>query len=142
MLEQAFVGDVPSFAFLAKLIFTSITMGTGFVGGEAIPLFFMGATLGNTLSGFFDMPLSFVAGLGLVAAFCAGANTPVAAFLLALEMFDGKGMEYFFILCVFSYIFSGHHGLWPSQTIYESKSRLYGIVNGESIGQVENKKKL
>ncbi|WP_227935419.1 voltage-gated chloride channel family protein [Alkalihalobacillus deserti] len=141
MLEQSFKEDVPPFAFLAKLVFTAITLGTGFVGGEAIPLFFMGATLGNTLSTFIDLPMSFLAALGLIATFAGGANTPIAAFLLALEMFDGKGIEYFFVACLVSYIFSGHHGLWPSQTIYEPKSRLYTISNEETIGHIEKLRK-
>lgn len=139
MLEDSFQEGVPPFAFLAKLIFTAITLGSGFVGGEAIPLFIMGATLGNTLSSFFHLPMSFLAAIGMVAVFCGGANTPIAAFLLAVEMFDGKGVEFFFVACLISYIFSGHHGLWPSQTIYEPKSRLHHLVNGETIADVETK---
>ncbi|MFC3015822.1 chloride channel protein [Virgibacillus litoralis] len=142
MLEQSFIEDVPPFAFLAKLIFTAVTLGTGFVGGEAIPLFFIGATLGNTLHTFIDLPMSFLAALGLIAVFSGGANTPIAAFLLAMEMFDGKGLEYFFVACLVSYLFSGHHGLWPSQKIYEPKSRLYNTLRAETIENVEKKKKL
>ncbi|MDQ0297667.1 H+/Cl- antiporter ClcA [Salibacterium salarium] len=142
MLEQSFKEKVPPFAFLAKLVFTAVTLGSGFVGGEAIPLFFIGATLGNTLHTFIDLPMSFLAALGLIAAFCGGANTPIAAFLLAMEMFDGKGLEYFFVACLVSYLFSGHHGLWPSQKIYEPKSRLYNIPPAETIENVEKKKKL
>ncbi|WP_241655840.1 chloride channel protein [Halobacillus litoralis] len=127
MLQQSFSEDVPPFAFLAKLVFTAVTLGSGFVGGEAIPLFFIGATLGNALHSFIDLPMSFLAALGLIAVFCGGANTPIAAFLLAMEMFDGKGLEYFFIACLVSYLFSGHHGLWPSQKIYDPKSRLYNL---------------
>lgn len=141
LLEQAFTEDVFPFAFLAKLIFTAITLGTGFVGGEAIPIFIMGATLGNALHSYIDLPMSFLAALGLAAAFSAAANTPLAAFLLALEMFDGKGVEYFFIACLVSYLFSGHHGLWPSQQIQEPKSRLYSISNGETIKNAEKNKK-
>ncbi|RSL34069.1 voltage-gated chloride channel protein [Salibacterium salarium] len=141
MLEQSFMEDVPPFAFLVKLIFTAVTLGTGFVGGEAIPLFFIGATLGNTLHTFIDLPISFLAALGLIAVFCGGANTPIAAFLLAMEMFDGKGLEYFFVACLVSYLFSGHHGLWPSQKIYEPKSRLYNTLRAETIENVEKKKK-
>jgi H+/Cl- antiporter ClcA len=141
MLEQSFKEEVPPFAFLAKLVFTAVTLGTGFVGGEAIPLFFMGATLGNALYGIFDLPLSFLAGIGMIATFAGGANTPIAAFLLAVEMFDGKGIEYFFLACLTSYIVSGHHGLWPSQTIYEPKSRLFSIPTGESIKNIEQNKK-
>jgi H+/Cl- antiporter ClcA len=140
MLEQSFEEEVPPFAFLAKLLFTAITMGSGFVGGEAIPLFFMGATLGNSLYPFFDLPLSFLAALGMIAAFCAGANTPIAAFLLAVEMFPGKALSFFFVACLVSFIFSGHHGLWPAQPIHEPKSRLYLLVSGETIKDVEKLK--
>ncbi|PRS01552.1 voltage-gated chloride channel protein [Bacillus atrophaeus] len=141
MLQQTFSEEVPPFAFLAKLVFTAVTMGSGFVGGEAIPLFFIGATLGNALHTFIDLPMSFLAALGLIAVFCGGANTPIAAFLLAMEMFDGKGLEYFFVACLVSYLFSGHHGLWPSQKIYDPKSRLYNLPQGETIENVEKRKK-
>jgi H+/Cl- antiporter ClcA len=141
MLEHSFKEDVPPFAFLAKLVFTAVTLGSGFVGGEAIPLFFIGATLGNSLHTFIDLPLSFLAALGLIAVFCGGANTPISAFLLAMEMFDGEGLEYFFVACLVSYLFSGHHGLWPSQEVYEPKSRLYNLSPGETIETVEKKKK-
>ncbi|MDL4843191.1 chloride channel protein [Aquibacillus rhizosphaerae] len=137
MLQQSFTEDVPPFAFLAKLVFTAVTLGTGFVGGEAIPLFFMGATLGNTLHDFIGLPISFLAALGLIATFSGGANVPITAFLLALEMFDGKGLEFFFVACFVSYIFSGHHGLWPSQQVHEPKSRLYNIPNGKTIKSIE-----
>lgn len=140
MLEQSFKEAVPPFAFLSKLVFTAVTLGTGFVGGEAIPLFFMGATLGNTLHSFINLPISFLAALGLIATFSSGTNTPIAAFLLAMEMFNGKGLEYFFVACLVSYIFSGHHGLWPSQQIYEPKSRLYCIPTAETIENVKKKK--
>jgi len=142
MLQQSFTEEVPPFAFLAKLVFTAVTLGTGFVGGEAIPLFFMGATLGNTLYTFMDLPMSFLAALGLIATFSGGANTPIAAFLLAMEMFHGKGVEFFFVACLVSYIFSGHHGLWPSQMIYEPKSRLYSVANEETIENIEKNKHL
>ncbi|MEA3321452.1 MAG: chloride channel protein [Bacillota bacterium] len=139
MLELSFKEEVPPFSFLAKLALTAVTLGSGFVGGEAIPLFFMGATLGNALHTFVNLPLSFVAALGLIAAFSAGTNTPLAAFLLAMEMFNGKGLEYFFVACLISYLFSGHHGLWPSQKIYEPKSRLYQLPSGETIKKAEKK---
>ncbi|GAE36797.1 voltage-gated chloride channel family protein [Halalkalibacter akibai] len=141
MLEQAFKEDVPSYAFIAKLIFTAVTLGFGFVGGEAIPLFFMGATLGNTLYGVADLPMSFLAGIGMIATFCGGANTPIAAFLLAVELFDGKGIEYFFVATLTSYIFSGHHGLWPSQTVHDPKRRLYRVGDGLSIKEIEEQSK-
>lgn len=142
LLEESFKETVSPFAFLAKLVMTAITLGSGFVGGEAIPLFIIGATLGNTLSSFVDLPMSFLAALGLIAAFSGGTNTPIAAFLLSVEMFHGKGLEFFFVACIVSFIFSGHHGLWPSQTVHEPKSRLYSTVSGETIKAIEKQKKL
>ena len=35
--------------FALKMLFTSVTLGTGFQGGEVTPLFCMGATLGAAL---------------------------------------------------------------------------------------------
>lgn len=137
MLKQAFNEAVPPYAFLFKLIFTAITLSSGFVGGEAIPLFFMGATLGNTLSGIVGLPISFLAAIGLIAVFCAGANTPIAAFLLSIELFEGQGIQFFLVACLVSYILSGHHGLWPAQTIFKPKSRLFHVKEGNSIKAIE-----
>lgn len=141
MIEQSFTGEVPAYAFLAKLIFTAVTMGFGFVGGEAIPLFFIGSTLGNTLSTLLAFPPSFLAGIGLIAVFCGGANTPIACFILSMEMFHGKGLEYFFLACLISYVFSWHHGLWPSQKIFDPKSRLENISSGKTIAIIAKEKR-
>lgn len=140
VLDEAFVGHVPPFAFLAKIVFTAATMGSGFRGGEVIPLFFIGATLGNTLSPIVDLPISFLAALGLIAVFCGGTNVPITCFVFSIETFEGQGIIYFFIACITSYIFSGHHGVWPSQKIYEPKSRLLDFPAGESITTIEQKK--
>ena len=40
---------VVTFAFLFKLIFTAVTLGSGFLGGEVTPLFVIGSTMGYTL---------------------------------------------------------------------------------------------
>lgn len=137
MVERAFEGHVPPFAFLAKLIFTAITMGTGFRGGEVIPLFFMGATLGNTLSSIVGLSPSFLAALGMIAVFSGATNTPISAFLLSMELFDGKGMTFFFMACLISFIFSGHHGIYASQKIYEPKSRMLNLPPGKTIKSIE-----
>ncbi|AKL95128.1 chloride/fluoride channel protein EriC [Clostridium aceticum] len=137
MVERAFKRDVPPFAFLAKIVFTAITMGTGFRGGEVIPLFFMGATLGNTLSGVAGLPPSFLAALGMIAVFCGAANTPISAFIFSMEMFQGQGMTYFFMVCIISFLFSGHHGIYAAQKIYEPKSRMLNLPSGKTIKSIE-----
>lgn len=141
LVEKAFLEPVDPLMFLYKIIFTAITMGTGFRGGEVIPLFVVGSALGNTLSPIVNLPLSFIAGLGFIAVFCGASNAPISCFILSIELFEGKGIVYFFMACLISYIFSGHHGIYASQKIYEPKSRLFSIPAGESITTIEEKKK-
>ena len=43
-------GGADHFSWFWKLLLTAITLGMGFKGGEVTPLFFVGATLGNTLA--------------------------------------------------------------------------------------------
>jgi H+/Cl- antiporter ClcA len=141
LVEAAFKEPANPLTFLYKIIFTAITMGTGFRGGEVIPLFVVGATLGNTLSTIVNLPLSFMAALGFIAVYCGAANLPISSFIFSVELFEGKGTIYFFMACLISYIFSGHHGIYASQKIYEPKSRLLSIPAGETITIVEEQKK-
>ena len=43
-------GNTGHDSWLWKTIYTAITLGSGFKGGEVTPLFFIGATLGNSLA--------------------------------------------------------------------------------------------
>lgn len=140
IVDQAFKGPVSPFAFFWKIIFTAITMGTGFRGGEVIPLFFIGATLGNTLSGLLNLPTSFLVAIGMIAVFCGASNAPLACFVFAMESFNGDAMIFFFIACLVSYIASGNHGIYAAQKIFEPKSRLFDLPNGKTIKSVEKDK--
>ena len=115
LLKSAFENNVVGYAFIIKLILTSITLATGFQGGEVTPLFVIGATLGNLLSSFINLPISFLAGLGMIAVFCGGTKTPLASFIMGLELFGSSNIKYIFIACVISYVFSGKSGLYTSQ---------------------------
>lgn len=138
MVNKAFEETVPAYAFLAKIIFTSVTMGTGFRGGEVIPLFFIGATLGNVLAPLLDLPVSFLAALGLIGVFCGASQVPLACFLLGMELFEGKGALYFFMVCIMSFLCSGIHGIYPTQTVHEPKSRLFQFPPGQTISKIEH----
>lgn len=86
---ESFQTVLPPSDFSFKLLFTALTLGAGFKGGEVTPLFFIGATLGSTLSGvgFFSLPLPVLAALGLVGVFAGAFRTPLAAVVLAGELF-------------------------------------------------------
>jgi H+/Cl- antiporter ClcA len=139
MLENAFEGNVPMFAFLGGIIFTAVTMGTGFRGGEAIPLFFIGATLGSTLSPIVNLPVSFLAALGLIGVFCGGVNTPLAAFVFSVEHFDGIGVVYFFIVCIVSYLVSGKYGIYADQKFEGPKKIMFNISNQDTVNSIRKR---
>ena len=115
LLKHSFENSVVGYTFIFKLILTSITLSTGFQGGEVTPLFVIGATLGSFLAPIINLPISFLAGLGMIAVFCGGTKTPLASFAMGLELFGGGNIKYIFITCVISYVFAGKSGIYSSQ---------------------------
>jgi len=122
---NAFNSDSNSFDFLLKILFTSFTIGAGFKGGEVTPLFFIGATLGNTLVWFVPLPVALLAGMGLTAIFAGATNTPFACTLMGIELFGIESAVFIGIACLVSYLFSGHHGIYSSQNQSELKKDFY-----------------
>ncbi|CAH1057470.1 voltage-gated chloride channel family protein [Paenibacillus pseudetheri] len=141
LIKDSFEGDVSPFAFLWKLIFTAFTLGTGFQGGEVTPLFAIGATLGNALAGILHVYGPFLAALGFIAVFCGATSTPIACFLMGIELFGSEGAVYMFIACVVSYLFSGHSSIYTSQLIGVSKSQFISIPQGTRISSVKRPRK-
>jgi H+/Cl- antiporter ClcA len=137
LIADSFETEVSPFAFLWKLIFTSFTLGTGFQGGEVTPLFAIGATLGNALAGVLHLYGPFLASLGFIAVFCGATNTPIACFLMGIELFGSGGAVYMFMACLVSYLFSGHTGIYTSQLIGISKSHLLPIPPGTTLASVK-----
>ncbi|NHN31401.1 voltage-gated chloride channel family protein [Paenibacillus agricola] len=123
LLAESFHGDVTPFAFLWKLIFTTVTLGAGFQGGEVTPLFVIGSALGNALGPLLQLPAPFLAGIGLIAVFGGAANTPVACFLLGMELFGSEAAIYMFLAVVVSYLFSGHKGIYSAQKLGVPKGK-------------------
>ncbi|MGI4757274.1 MAG: voltage-gated chloride channel family protein [Janthinobacterium lividum] len=137
-IVAAFHGQLPPYDFLNKFLFTVVTLGAGFKGGEVTPLFFIGATLGNALSYVLALPSSLLAGMGFVAVFAGAANTPLASTLMAVELFGGEAGAYAGIACVVSYLFSGHGGIYHSQRV---GSRKYLSLSGDDELQVAGESK-
>lgn len=121
MILEAFGGPQPPWEWALKFLFTAITLGAGFKGGEVTPLFFIGATLGNALAYLLPLPPSLLAGMGFVAVFAGAANTPIASTFMAVELFGGEAGAYAGIACVFAYLFSGHAGIYYAQRVGSSK---------------------
>jgi H+/Cl- antiporter ClcA len=121
-IQRAFVDPaLPVSAFAAKLLFTAVTLGSGFLGGEVTPLFFVGATLGTVLARLLGLPLELGAGVGLAAVFGAAANTPVALSIMAVELLGGHAMPHVLIVAVIAFLLSGHRGIYPAQRLLRTK---------------------
>ncbi len=108
---------VAAFAWLAKLVFTGLTVGAGFKGGEITPLFIMGATLGYVLAPPLGVPPVLLATVGFVAVFAGASNTPLASAIMSAELFGGGGFLYMLVGTVVSYIFSGHRSIYSAQRV-------------------------
>jgi H+/Cl- antiporter ClcA len=72
---------------LLKLVFTVVALGTGFVGGEVIPLFVIGATLGAALAPSLHMSPALLAACGLATLFTTAAQVPLTGVIMASELF-------------------------------------------------------
>lgn len=123
IIEQAIHGTAKPEAFILKLLFTCITIGCGFRGGEIVPSFFIGATFGCTLGGWIGLDPGFGAAMGLVCLFCGVVNCPLASLVLSIELFGASGILLFAIGCSVSYMLSGYYSLYSEQKIIYSKLR-------------------
>lgn len=121
-ISSAFTeGGAETLSWLWKTIFTGITIGTGFKGGEVTPLFYIGATLGNTMAEFLNAPISLFAALGFIAVFAGATNTPLACTIMGAELFGGTYIVFFGIACFVAYFCSGNSGIYGAQKIIKSK---------------------
>lgn len=100
-----------------KIVFTVITLASGFKGGEVTPLFFIGAAAGNALAGLTGAPPDLFAALGFVAVFSGATNTPLACTLMGIELFGAEHAAYLATACFVAYLFSGHSGIYLSQRV-------------------------
>ena len=107
-----------------KLLFTALTLAAGFKGGEIVPTFCIGATLGCVLGGAMGLDPGIAAALGLIGLFCCVTNSPIAAIILSVEMFGSANLYLFAFVCVIAFVLSGNWGLYASQIIQFSKARL------------------
>lgn len=113
---------LPVYAFALKLLFTAVTLGAGFLGGEVTPLFFVGAALGSVLARLLGIPIELGAGVGMAAVFAASSNTPLALSIMAMELMGALVFPHVVIVCVLAYLLSGHRSIYPAQRLLSGKA--------------------
>lgn len=122
MIVRAFTDpELPTYAFALKLLFTAVTLGAGFLGGEVTPLFFVGAALGSVMARLLGLPIELGAGVGLAACFAAASNAPLALSLMAVELLGANVLPHALIVCVLAYLLTGHRGIYASQRFERGK---------------------
>jgi H+/Cl- antiporter ClcA len=121
VIEMAIRGEAPYYAFILKAIFTALTLGAGYKGGEIVPALYIGATFGCLYSQLLGFDPALCAAIGMGALFCGVTNCPISSLFICFELFGFKGMPYYLLAIAFSYTFSGYHSLYSSQKIMYSK---------------------
>ncbi|MBK9072551.1 MAG: chloride channel protein [Myxococcales bacterium] len=120
MLRAFSDGELPAYVFALKLLFTAITLGAGFLGGEVTPLFVIGATLGCVMASALGMPIELGAGVGMAALFAAAANTPLALSVMAMELLGVAIAPHALIVCVLAWVLVGPRSIYAAQLTLNS----------------------
>ncbi|MBI5235415.1 MAG: chloride channel protein [Deltaproteobacteria bacterium] len=128
---------LPWYAFLVKTVFTSATLNFGGSGGIGTPLFFVGATSGNAFSGLLGVDPAMLAAIGFVSLLAGAANTPIAASIMAVELFGALVAPYAAVSCVISYVVAGHRSVYPAQTLAVKKSSSIKVEEGLPLEAVK-----
>ena len=121
VILNALQGNALPEAFVMKILFTALTLSVGFKGGEIVPSFFIGATLGCTVAPLLGLNPALGAGLGIIAMFCGVTNGALASIALSVELFGAEYLPLFGIAVAVSYALSGHVSLYHTQHFLEPK---------------------
>jgi len=114
-IVRAFEEPLPPSTFAFKGLFTAITLGAGFLGGEVTPLFFMGATLGNTLAPVVELPLALAAGACMVAVYGAAARAPLALAVMGAEVLGIVALPHLLVVTVVASLAMGPRSLFAAR---------------------------
>lgn len=123
VIRRMLAGETIPAAFLLKILFTALTLGAGFRGGEIVPALFTGAAFGTLAGPLLGLPHGFGGALGMAAVFCGATNCPLTSLMLAFELFGGGSLPLCALCCGVSYMLSGYYGLYSEQKIVYSKFR-------------------
>lgn len=120
-IEHAMAGNMPSMAFIMKLLLTALTLSAGYKGGEIVPALYVGAAFGCLFANIFGLHPSICAATGMGALFCGVTNCPVASLMLCFELFGFGGMVFYLLAIAMCYTVSGYYSLYSEQIITYSK---------------------
>ena len=133
LIERSMEGDVRYEAFLLKILFTAVALGGGFKGGEIVPTFVIGGTLGGAFAKLFGLPFELCTVCGMIACFAGVTNCPIASIFMGIEFCGSLGLNYYAIVVGVSFVLSGYYGLYSSQKFAYSKTEAR-YVGSDALG--------
>lgn len=133
LIRRMLAGEIIPEAFLLKILFTAVTLGAGFRGGEIVPLLCTGCAFGSWVAPMLGLASSFGGALGMGALFCGATNCPLASIFLAYELFGGEGLLQYALCCGVAYMLSGYHGLYTEQKMLYSKFAAADLEDSERL---------
>jgi H+/Cl- antiporter ClcA len=138
-IEAAFRGEQSEwYAFLVKPVFTAVTLSFGGSGGIVTPIFFVGTTAGLAFAAVMGLNGGTFAAIGLSGVLAGAANTPIAASIMAVELFGPRIAPYATVACVISFLITGHRSVYPSQVLSISKSPSLKVELGKELDAIES----
>lgn len=129
--------NIPWYAFILKTIFTSLTLAFGGSGGVITPIFYVGATSGNFFGYLVDGYIPLFAAIGFVSVLAGTTSAPIAAMIMAVELFGMDVGHYAAISIIIAFLMTGHRSVFPSQVLSMKKSDAINIKLGEEIVNAE-----
>lgn len=140
LLHGALSGKVMDLSIFAlKLLATAITLGAGGSGGILTPVFVIGACFGSSYAHLFAPDLqAFFAALGMIGLLSGSTNTPIAASVLAMELFGADIAPFAAAVSTISFLIVGYRSVYPSQVLAIEKSTYLQVVTGRAIGRLDD----
>lgn len=132
VIQGAFVQPADWNLFLLKLLATTFSIAIGFKGGEATPIFFIGATLGSFVGYYLGLPIDVSASLGFIAIFAALTHSPIACILLGVEIFGLSLVEPFVITTSIAYFVMNNKSIYSFYNINNSFFNKWKLINLKS----------
>jgi H+/Cl- antiporter ClcA len=127
------------YAFLLKMVFTSVTLNFGGSGGIVVPILFVGATSGALAGQVLGMNVATFSAMGLVSLLAGAANTPIAASILAMELFGAEFAPYAALSCAISFLMTGHRSVHPTQVLAVGKSASIQVETGKELEGIQTR---
>ncbi len=129
--------NIPWYTFILKTIFTSLTLGFGGSGGVITPIFYVGATSGNFFGYLVDGYIPLFAALGFVSVLAGATSAPIAAMIMAVELFGMNVAHYAALSIIIAFLMTGHRSVFPSQILSMKKSEALDVNLGQEIENTE-----